>query len=391
MIDIRWVKLAVGMFNDPKLKIINSMEEKNLINYVWIRCLLLAGQSNRDGNLYINDNISYTLKTLSIEFDRTLDEIKSSINILRKLEMIEITEDKVFRVKNWDKHQNVDGLEKIRQQNCERVAKYRAKKKELKESQINNAENNQVDESQSSNSENIEVNETQMDDAKNIERLNNEKADGFLKNDSGNIEKNNIEDKKIRYLDSSLNSSNVNQKNIYDYSNVTCNDINNECTITVMEQNKRKNKIKKENKREIEKNNYLDIHETENNTGLSNADLSSAAIKLLKYYEEITGLVGSIDIGNLRLAITTHGKENVRKAIDRSIETGKTNMRYINGILKNWRKEGYPEDYDGGIKDGAKYSGKSSGRNSNEFKRIKPKKLRELTEEERENISTNLI
>ena len=391
MIDIRWVKLAVGMFNDPKLKIINSMEEKNLINYVWIRCLLLAGQSNRDGNLYINDNISYTLKTLSIEFDRTLDEIKSSINILRKLEMIEITEDKVFRVKNWDKHQNVDGLEKIRQQNCERVAKYRAKKKELKESQINNAENNQVDESQSSNSENIEVNETQMDDAKNIERLNNEKADGFLKNDSGNIEKNNIEDKKIRYLDSSLNSSNVNQKNIYDYSNVTCNDINNECTITVMEQNKRKNKIKKENKRDIEKNNYLGIHETENNTGLSNVDLSSAAINLLGYYEEITGLVGVIDVGTLRLAINTHGETNVKKAIERSIETGKTNMRYINGILKNWRKEGYPEDDKGGIKGGTKYSGKSSGRNSNEFKRIKPKKLRELTEEERENISTNLI
>ena len=374
MIDIRWVKLTVGMFNDPKLKIINSMEEKDLINYVWLRCLLLAGQSNRDGSLYINENISYTLKTLSIEFDRTLDEIKLSINVLKKLEMIEITEDKVFRVKNWDKHQNIDGLEKIRKQNCERVAKYRAKKKELEESQINTSENNENEKSQSNN-------------AGNIETLNNEKADELLENDLSNIDKNNIIDENISYLD----LSNIDKKNIYDNSNVTCNDTNNECNITVMEQNKRKNKIKKENKREIEKNNYLDIHETENNTGLSNADLSSAAIKLLKYYEEITGLVGSIDIGNLRLAITTHGKENVRKAIDRSIETGKTNMRYINGILKNWRKEGYPEDYDGGIKDGAKRSGKSSGRNSNEFKRIKPKKLRELTEEERENISANLI
>lgn len=366
MIDIRWVKLTVGMFNDPKLKIINSMEEKDLINYVWVRCLLLAGQSNRDGSLYINDNISYTLKTLSIEFDRTLDEIKLSINILRKLEMIEITEDKVFRVKNWDKHQNVDGLEKIRKQNCERVAKYRAKKKELEESQINTSENNENEKSQSNNAENIES-------------LIIEKTDVLLRSDSINCEKDNTIDKNITYLDSSLNLSNVN--NIYDNSNVT----GNECNITVMEQNK------KENKREIEKNNYLGIHETKNNTGLSNADLSSAAIKLLQYYEEITGLVCCLDVGSLRLAITTHGEENVRKAIYRSIETGKTNRRYINGILKNWRKEGYPEDYDGGIKDGAKRSGKSSGRNSNEFKRIKPKKLRELTEEERENISANLI
>ena len=40
MADAKWIKIAIDMFNDPKLKIINSMEEKDLINYVWMRSLI---------------------------------------------------------------------------------------------------------------------------------------------------------------------------------------------------------------------------------------------------------------------------------------------------------------------------------------------------------------
>ncbi|WP_455821225.1 phage replisome organizer N-terminal domain-containing protein, partial [Clostridium butyricum] len=69
MADAKWIKIAIDMFNDPKLKIINSMEEKDLINYVWMRSLLLAGQSNMNGCLYINESMPYTMKTLAIELD----------------------------------------------------------------------------------------------------------------------------------------------------------------------------------------------------------------------------------------------------------------------------------------------------------------------------------
>lgn len=52
--------------------------------------------------------------------------------MLRKLEMIELTQDKIFKIKNWDKHQNVEGMERARQLNNDRVAKFRAKKKRLR-------------------------------------------------------------------------------------------------------------------------------------------------------------------------------------------------------------------------------------------------------------------
>lgn len=370
MADAKWIKIAIDMFNDPKLKIINSMEEKDLINYVWMRSLLLAGQSNMNGCLYINESMPYTMKTLAIEFDRAFEEVKLAFKVLKKLEMLEVTEDRIFRVKNWAKHQNVDELEKLKKQNCHRVAKHRAKKREIEESNKKNVTEINIDEDKSHS----DIISTQNND------------------------------------------------DIHDEFKGTTNDINCDITgnvtdiqsnITVMEQNKKENKTKKKNKIESENSKRIDNIDSNysadsasiaekndsQDTGKvkseeeCNSILSTAAIKLLQHYEQVTGIIGGLDIGSLRLAISTHGEENVRKAIDEAIETGKTkgNMRYINGILRNWRKEGYPEDDVGGINNGAKSNGKGSRADSKQFKGIKPKKCRELTEEERKSLGAALI
>ena len=376
MADVKWVRVSIEMFNDPKLKIINSMEEKDLINYVWMRTLLLAGRSNKDGSLFINDNIPYTMKTLAIEFDRTLDEIKLCFKILRKLEMIEFNEDKIFMVKNWAKHQNIEGLEKLKKQNCERVAKHRAKKRQLEEN-INDEELSIADN-----------NKKEKDNLKcNNENIEDESSANISVNLYATTETLNDENNKVTY--NNTETIKTEKQNITDIQS----------NITVMEQNKKENKTKKKNKTEIENSEGIDEKNASQDIGKVKAEeecnsiLSTAAIKLLQYYEQVTGIMGGLDIGSLRLAISTHGEENVRKAIDEAIETGKTkgNMRYINGILRNWRKEGYPEDDVGGINNGAKSNGKGSRADSKQFKGIKPKKCRELTEEERKNLGAALI
>ena len=40
------VKLRVDMYNDTKFKIIDTMEDRDLINYIWTRLLTLAGKVN---------------------------------------------------------------------------------------------------------------------------------------------------------------------------------------------------------------------------------------------------------------------------------------------------------------------------------------------------------
>ena len=59
-------------------------------------------------------------------------------------------------------------------------------------------------------------------------------------------------------------------------------------------------------------------------------------------------------------------------------------MGYISGILKNWRREGYPKD-DMEVKKngGRRYTGKNNTADKNEFAGFKPKESRKLTEAER--------
>ncbi|MBN1042907.1 DnaD domain protein [Clostridium botulinum] len=384
MAEASWVKMQIEMFNDPKLKIIDSREDNNLIHYIWTRSILLAGKSNKNGYLYINDNLSYTLKTLAIEFSRSFDEVKNAFKILRKLEMIEFTEDRTFRIKNWDKYQNVEGLEKIRKQTNARVAKHRGKKKE--------------EIKQECNDNNGDFEEKVNDSVTSIDNNDNCVKDNELNNDKENSNDNNVSE-----------DYNDNLK-----SNVTCNGDDFHCNVTVTEQNKKKNKTKKKIKKERQsKENIKCISENRNAVnsdagpnilrevcGSSSKiielkvddELVSKAAAIANYLDNMTGVMGKLDIGSLKLAISMHNEKYVKRAIDKAIEVGRVNMPYINGILKNWRKDGYPKDDDvGGINDGGKFNRQSIRSNKNEYSGVKPKKPRELTEEERKRAEASLL
>ena len=45
------VKLRVDMHEDTKFKIIDKMNERDLIHYIWIRLVTLAGKVNLEGRL----------------------------------------------------------------------------------------------------------------------------------------------------------------------------------------------------------------------------------------------------------------------------------------------------------------------------------------------------
>lgn len=409
MSDARWVKFEVNMYDDTKLKIIDDLDNRDSVHYFWTRFLVLTGKINRGGYLYITDNIPYIIKTLAIEFNRSVDEVKSAIKVLKKLEMIEFTEDKVFKIKNWEKHQNVEGMERYRQLNRERVANHRAKKKEINkknEDKVNN-----------------DIPKMTKDDKQN----NNEKIDNV------DIQvKENASDFAEEVIKSNLNNGNItendNEDNTNNKCNVSSNYDNSKCNITVTEQIKKENKNKKENKKEskskFEINNEIDIEQSNakeaneskgqsnnfiddddkktypkvmaNDTGQTddceNENINNQdAVKLSIYYENMTGILGGLNIGSLKLAVDTHGYKNVKMAINKALEVNKANMTYINGILKNWRREGYPKE-DMEVKtNGVRSTGKDNSADKNEFAGVKPKKPRNLTEAERKKAEETLI
>lgn len=117
MRERKFVKLRVDMYEDTKFKIIDRMEKRDLIHYVWTRILTLAGKVNLAGDLYLSKNIPYTLETLAIEFNREVEDIELAINVFIDLEMIELVQDKIYRVKNFTKHQNIKVKEKANLEN----------------------------------------------------------------------------------------------------------------------------------------------------------------------------------------------------------------------------------------------------------------------------------
>ena len=119
MRERKYVKFRVDMLSDTKAKIIDRKAERDLIHYVWMALVLLAGKVNLEGELYLSKNIPYTIETLAIEFNREIEQVKLALDVLIELEMIELTEHNVYIVKNFAKHQNIKVKDKNKAGNNE--------------------------------------------------------------------------------------------------------------------------------------------------------------------------------------------------------------------------------------------------------------------------------
>src|SRR5699024_2594315 len=68
-----------------------------------------------------------TIDDLAEEFDFTHDFVVFALKTLEKMQMIECYDDIIY-IKNWEKYQSSDRLEKIREQTRKRVEKHRKNK-----------------------------------------------------------------------------------------------------------------------------------------------------------------------------------------------------------------------------------------------------------------------
>ncbi|OPJ65565.1 phage replisome organizer N-terminal domain-containing protein [Clostridium chromiireducens] len=112
MRERKYIKFRVDMYDDTKFKIIDTKPERDLLHYIWSRVVILAGKVNLEGELYLSKTIPYSLETLAIEFNRDINQVKLAFNILMELEMLEFIEGKIYKVKNFAKHQNIKVKEK---------------------------------------------------------------------------------------------------------------------------------------------------------------------------------------------------------------------------------------------------------------------------------------
>lgn len=130
MSEIKWIKLSTDIFNNRKIRQIESMPDSDAILVIWFKILALSGTINESGLLMITKDIPYTDEMLANQFGRPINTVRLALKTFEQFGMIEVT-DNILRVSNWEKYQNIDGMDKIREQNRIRKTRQREREKLL--------------------------------------------------------------------------------------------------------------------------------------------------------------------------------------------------------------------------------------------------------------------
>ena len=100
-------KFVTDVFNDEKIRFIETMPNGNEIIVIWFKLLCLAGKSNSGGLLMMTDRIAYTDDMLASIFNRDIKIIRCALSVFENIGMVEIIENKIY-LTNWEKHQNAE-------------------------------------------------------------------------------------------------------------------------------------------------------------------------------------------------------------------------------------------------------------------------------------------
>lgn len=124
MNDVKWIKIAIDVFDNRKIKQIEAMPDGDAIVVIWFKILCLAGKINDMGIVRFSEEIPYTEQLLATEFNKPLQTVQLALGVFQKFEMIEVIDD-VIKVSNWERYQNIEGMERAKILHRERQKRYR--------------------------------------------------------------------------------------------------------------------------------------------------------------------------------------------------------------------------------------------------------------------------
>jgi predicted phage replisome organizer len=120
MAEVQWIKIYIDMFDKRKIKKLRRLPAGNELLLIWIMLLATAGKCNAGGMIYITENVPFTEEDLADELDFEVGTIRLALRAFEELDMITTTEEGYISIMNWEEYQNIDGMEKIREQNRDR-------------------------------------------------------------------------------------------------------------------------------------------------------------------------------------------------------------------------------------------------------------------------------
>jgi len=312
MKGIEWIKLATCMCEDEKMRLINAMGSiRDVAFYVWIRLLLQAGKVNDNGLIYLKEDVPYTNEMLSIIFDRPLSIIEKVLKILEDFKMIEIYENNIIKITNWEKHQNIEGMKRVREKTRGRVNNFREKKKI--ESKVGENKDIKGSKKTSNNGETNRAKQGEfqedISDAKKCNAdvtLQREKRERDIKKKNKNLDK---EEREIKdKLDEKTSDA--------------------------------------ESTKETEIKSHNEINIDLEKVSKPEEDINIQALRVIKYLEETKVNIKGLTLNWLIEVLGIHKEIYVKMAINAALKRNKSDICYVGGILKNYLREGYPKTYE---------------------------------------------
>lgn len=129
MSEITWIKLKTDMFENEKIRLIEALPDADTIIVIWVKLIAAAGKANTNGYIMLTKNIPMNTEEMATIFNRPINTVRLALQTFQRYGMIEV-EGEAIRIKNWEVHQNIDGMERVRQLNAERNKRYRERKKQ---------------------------------------------------------------------------------------------------------------------------------------------------------------------------------------------------------------------------------------------------------------------
>lgn len=126
MADVKWIKITTDMFDNRKIRHLRRLPDGNSIVLIWVMLLTMAGRCNASGMIFLTDTIPYTTKMLADELGFEENTVKLALSALEQLGMVTTSNTGFFAITDWEEHQNVEGMDKIREQNRIRKQRQRA-------------------------------------------------------------------------------------------------------------------------------------------------------------------------------------------------------------------------------------------------------------------------
>ena len=128
--EVQWIKLYIDMFDKRKIKKVRRLPAGNELLLIWIMLLAMAGKCNAGGHIFITENVPFSEEDLADELDFEVNTIRLALKAFEELNMITTTPEGFINILGWEEYQNIEGMDRIREQNRDRKRLQRERQKQ---------------------------------------------------------------------------------------------------------------------------------------------------------------------------------------------------------------------------------------------------------------------